>query len=41
MLINEICDLLLLAAANRSAADVRVVPRYTAVRLEDGRCGLA
>ena len=41
MLIDEVCDFLLPAAAARSVADVRVGLGYTAVQLEDGRCGLA
>ncbi len=41
MLIDRVCDLLLPAAARRSIADVRLGLGYTAVRLDDGRCGLA
>ena len=41
MIIDDICDLLLSPAANHSAADVRVGLGYTAVQLDDGRCGLA
>ncbi len=41
MLIDEVCDFLLPAAAGRSVADVRVGLGYTAVQLDDGRCGLA
>jgi uncharacterized protein (DUF4213/DUF364 family) len=41
MLIDDICDLLLSPAANHSVADVRVGLGYTAVQLDDGRCGLA
>jgi uncharacterized protein (DUF4213/DUF364 family) len=41
MLMGEICDLLLPAAAIRTVADVRVGLGYTAVQLDDGRCGLA
>jgi uncharacterized protein (DUF4213/DUF364 family) len=41
MLIDDICDLLFSPAANHSVADVRVGLGYTAVRLDDGRCGLA
>lgn len=41
MIIDDICDLLLSPAANHSVADVRVGLGYTAVQLDDGRCGLA
>jgi len=41
MLIDEVCDFLLPAAATRSVADIRVGLGYTAVQLDDGRCGLA
>lgn len=41
MLIDEVCDFLSPAAATRSVADVRVGLGYTAVQLDDGRCGLA
>ena len=41
MLIDEVCDFLLPGAATRSVADVRVGLGYTAVQLDDGRCGLA
>jgi uncharacterized protein (DUF4213/DUF364 family) len=41
MLINEICDFLMPAAALRSIADVRIGLGYTAVRLDDGHCGLS
>jgi uncharacterized protein (DUF4213/DUF364 family) len=41
MLIDEICALLLPRAANRSIVDVRIGLGYTAVQLDDGRCGLA
>jgi hypothetical protein len=41
MLIDDICDLLLSPAANHCVADVRVGLGYTAVQLDDGRCGLA
>ena len=41
MLLDEACDFLLPAAAARAVADVRVGLGYTAVQLDDGRCGLA
>jgi uncharacterized protein (DUF4213/DUF364 family) len=41
VLIDEIRDALLPAATNHSVADVRVGLGYTAVQLDDGRCGLA
>ena len=41
MLIDAIRDLLSPAAAMHSVADVRVGLGYTAVQLDDGRCGLA
>jgi hypothetical protein len=41
MLIDEICDALVPAAGGHSVADVRVGLGYTAVQLDDGRCGLA
>ena len=41
MLIDEVCDFLLPAAAAHAVADVRVGLGYTAVQLDDGRCGLA
>lgn len=41
MLLDEVCDFLLPGAATRSIADVRVGLGYTAVQLDDGRCGLA
>ncbi len=41
MLIDEVCDFLLPAAAAAVVEDVRVGLGYTAVRLDGGRCGLA
>ena len=41
MVIDEVCDFLLPAAATRSVSDVRVGLGYTAVQLDDGHCGLA
>ncbi len=41
MLLDEVCDFLLPAAAARTVADVRVGLGYTAVQLDDGCCGLA
>jgi len=41
MLTDEICEQVLAIAAEHRAADVRVGLGYTAVALEDGRCGLA
>ena len=41
MLINEICDSLLPRATEHRAADVRIGLGYTAVLLENSRCGLA
>jgi hypothetical protein len=41
MVIDDICNLLLSRAANHTVADVRVGLGYTAVQLDDGRCGLA
>jgi uncharacterized protein (DUF4213/DUF364 family) len=41
MLADEIVDHGLTLAQQRAAVDVRVGLGYTAVRLEDGRCGLA
>jgi uncharacterized protein (DUF4213/DUF364 family) len=41
MLLDELCDQLLPAAADHSVADVRVGLGYTGVQLDDGRCGLA
>jgi uncharacterized protein len=41
MLLNEICESFLPQAAGHSAADVRIGLGYTAVLLENGRCGLA
>jgi uncharacterized protein (DUF4213/DUF364 family) len=41
MILDEICDLLLPSAAGRLAADIRIGLGYTAVLLDDGRCGLA
>ena len=41
MLSDEVCEFLLPVAATRSVADVRVGLGYTAVQLDDGRCGLA
>jgi uncharacterized protein (DUF4213/DUF364 family) len=41
MLIDEVCDLLLPAAAGRRVAEVRIGLGYTAVQLDDGCCGLA
>jgi uncharacterized protein (DUF4213/DUF364 family) len=41
MLIDQVCDFLLAAAGTHSVADVRLGLGYTAVRLDDGRCGLA
>jgi len=41
MLIDKICDLLLPAATNHRVAEVRIGLGYTAVRLDNDRCGLA
>ncbi len=41
MVIDDICDLLLSPAAKHFVVDVRVGLGYTAVQLDDGRCGLA
>jgi hypothetical protein len=41
MLLDEICDLLLPSAAGAAVADVRIGLGYTAVLLEEGKCGLA
>ena len=41
MLLNEICDNFLPPAAELRATDVRIGLGYTAVLLENGRCGLA
>jgi len=41
MLVDEIVDRGLTLAQSGAAADVRIGLGYTAVRLEDGRCGLA
>lgn len=41
MLIDEICELLLPRATDRSVMDVRIGLGYTAVQLDDRRCGLA
>jgi len=41
MLVDEICRQVLPIAGDHFAADVRVGIGYTAVALEDGRCGLA
>ncbi len=41
MLIDQVCDFLLPAAALHLVADVRLGLGYTAVQLDDGRCGLA
>ncbi len=41
MLVDEICGQLSAPAADHYAADVRIGLGYTAVLLEDGRCGLA
>jgi hypothetical protein len=41
MLLDEICDLLLPAAADATVADVRIGLGYTAVQLEEECCGLA
>ena len=41
MLIDQVCDFLLPAAGAHSVADIRLGLGYTAVQLEDGRCGLA
>jgi hypothetical protein len=41
MIIDDICDLLLSPAASHSVTDLRVGLGYTAVQLDDGRCGLA
>jgi uncharacterized protein len=41
MLLDQLCDSLLPAAAAYSVADVRLGLGYTAVQLDDGRCGLA
>jgi uncharacterized protein len=41
MLVDEICGQVLPIAGDHFAADVRVGIGYTAVALEDGRCGLA
>jgi uncharacterized protein (DUF4213/DUF364 family) len=41
MLVNEIVDQIHTLASEHTAADVRIGLGYTAVHLEDGRCGLA
>jgi hypothetical protein len=41
MLIDQVCDFLLPAADTHSVAEVRLGLGYTAVELDDGRCGLA
>jgi uncharacterized protein (DUF4213/DUF364 family) len=41
MLIDEICDRLLPVAATHRVAEVRIGLGYTAVRLDNDRCGLA
>ena len=41
MLAEEICAEALAVAGEHRAADVRIGLGYTAVALEDGRCGLA
>ncbi len=41
MLTDEICEKLLSTADEHIAADIRIGLGYTAVALEDGRCGLA
>lgn len=41
MLLDEVCELLLTAAAGYAVADVRVGLGYTAIQLNDGNCGLA
>lgn len=41
MLLDELCDFLVPAAGARSIAEVRLGLGYTAVQLDDGRCGLA
>jgi uncharacterized protein (DUF4213/DUF364 family) len=41
MLVDEICGQVLTIAAEHRATDIRVGLGYTAVALEDGRCGLA
>lgn len=40
MLLDEICERLLPAAATRDAADVRIGLDHTAVALDHGGCGL-
>lgn len=41
MIVDELCELLAPRAAARTVTDVCVGLAYTAVRLDDGRCGLA
>ena len=41
MLMDEICDRLLTSAASHRVAEVRIGLGYTAVQLDNGRCGLA
>ena len=41
MLLDQVCDWLLPAAESCSVVDVRLGLGYTAVQLDDGRCGLA
>jgi uncharacterized protein (DUF4213/DUF364 family) len=41
MLIDEVCDWLLPRVGSHRVADLRVGLGYTAVQLDDGRCGLA
>lgn len=41
MILQELCDLLVPAAQEKHAADVRLGLGYTGVLLDDGRCGLA
>jgi uncharacterized protein (DUF4213/DUF364 family) len=41
VLLDEVCDFLLPVASARSIAEVRLGLGYTAVQLDDGRCGLA
>jgi uncharacterized protein (DUF4213/DUF364 family) len=41
MLIDQVCDFLLPSAGTHVVTDVRLGLGYTAVQLDDGRCGLA
>ncbi len=41
MLLDDVCDQLLPVASIRSVTDVRIGLGYTAVQLDNGRCGLA